>query len=155
MNVQNGTVDAITTRIGDVCLLLPEVRTRIENVRTLEAEELIAVYVLPAEEAERQTVAFGLYQITRPYTIYFICTKATGKSVEEELAAVKAAYPYENRLPTLFQQHQQLQLNGNDGLVFKVLPPSDESAVLAPISNNSDQFGMWKYTMDVITVESA
>jgi hypothetical protein len=155
MNVQNGTVDAITDRIANICLLLPAVRTRIESARTLEPDELTAVYVLPGEEAERRTMAFGIYQITRPYTIYLICTKAAGRSVEEELSAVKAAYPYENALPTLFHQRQQLQLNGNDGLVFKALPPSDEGAVLAPMSNNSDQFGMWKYLMDVITIESA
>ena len=154
MNVQNGTMDAITDRIAAICLLLPAVRTRIEAVRTLEPEELIAVYVLPGEEAERRAIAFGMYQVRRPYTIYLICTKATGKSVEEELAAVKSAYPYENDLPSLFHQHQQLQMDRNDGLVFKVLPPSDEGAVLAPISKNTDQYGMWKYQMDVITTES-
>src|SRR5690606_18077705 len=123
-----------------------EFRKRIETVQILEDDDLIAVWVLPGEKATRRQLTLGtpsLYEVTRDYIIYAIVTRSKGNSEEEELEAVKAAYPYENELPSLFISRPQLQLNGNDGIVFKIKPLSDDGPVLAPISKNSALFGMW------------
>lgn len=152
MHVQNAAIDTIAERIMDVCLLLPEVRTKLTAVRTLTARELFAVYVVP-EGATRRLIAQRTMEITRNYRLWLICTKAVGKSDAQEIEAVRAVYPYEHLLPNHFAKRKRLQLNGNDGIVFATKLMEDNGPKLTPIPGNSEQFGVWDYVLPVVTTE--
>ena len=152
MNVQNASIDTISNRILDVCLLLPEVKTKLTTVRSLQVRELFAVYVVP-DGASRRLIAQRTMEITRNYRLWLICTKAAGKSEAQEIEAVRAVYPYEHLLPKHFAQHSRLQLQGDDGIVFKLRPMEDNGPKLTPIPGNSEQFGAWDYVLPVVTTE--